>query len=166
MQLLDVVNEDGQVIHQATREECHKKGLRHLSVFIIILNSENKIYLQQRAQSKKIRPGKLTASACGHVHAGEDVKAAAMRELQEELGIAVSLKEIGQIQGPYDYDREIVTIYIGRYEGQITPNNTEIEKMVLLSVDQIGANLDDPELNFGETFKKAFLSLKEQIRVI
>jgi isopentenyl-diphosphate delta-isomerase len=166
MKLLDVITEDGQVVGQVSREECHVKGLRHLSVFVFILNAEGKVYLQQRAKTKIIRPEKLTASACGHVHAGESLVAAARRELEEELGICTTLEEIGCVHGPYDYDKEFVTVYVGQYQGQMNPNKDEIECLVLLTLDEIEANLVSPAMNFGETFKKVYPLLREYVTTL
>lgn len=162
-EMLGVVNEAGRVIGQASKGECHTRGLLHRSVFVCIFTSGSRLYLQRRANTKMVRPGKLTASACGHVRLGESTLSAANRELREELGIHTRLKRIGQILGPYNYDREIVTVYIGYWEGNLVPNLSEISTIEALLLTEIASSLEDPEMNFGETFKKVFRAFQTRL---
>ena len=64
---------------------------KEISVFI--LNDYDQILLQKRSGNKKNYPN-MWALCTGHVEKNEDVQDAAIRELKEELGIDVSIKEL------------------------------------------------------------------------
>ena len=60
---------------------------------VFILNDYGQILLQKRSRNKKNYPN-MWALCTGHVEKNEDVQDAAIRELNEELGIDVSIKEL------------------------------------------------------------------------
>lgn len=67
-ELFDIVDEDDQVIGQATRGEVHRnKKLIHRSVGVCVFNSKGELFLQKRSQTKDTDPGKWTISCSGHV---------------------------------------------------------------------------------------------------
>lgn len=72
------------------REEVHRDGDWHRAVNIFIVNSKNEILLQRRSPDKDSYPGMLDISCGGHLSAGDDIWMAAVRELEEELGLQVS----------------------------------------------------------------------------
>ena len=65
---------------------CHE-----ISVFV--LNNQGQVLLQKRSANKKYFPN-TWALCTGHVENGETPKEAALRELNEELGVSVSLEQI------------------------------------------------------------------------
>ena len=65
---------------------CHE-----ISVFV--LNNQGQVLLQKRSANKKYFPN-TWALCTGHVEKGETLKEAALRELNEELGVTVSLEQI------------------------------------------------------------------------
>jgi len=62
-------------------------------VHICIFNSEKKLLIQQRAFSKKSGAAMWDFSASGQVISGESSQQGAMRELKEELGLSLTIKE-------------------------------------------------------------------------
>jgi isopentenyldiphosphate isomerase len=97
-ELFDVVDTDDRVIGVARRAQVHARGLRHRAVHILVLNREDKVFLQKRSKAKDSHPGKWDSSASGHLDSGEAYAAAAIRELHEELGIGpVRVEEIGRL---------------------------------------------------------------------
>ena len=91
-EVFDVVNERDEVIGQAPRAEVHRRGLRHRAVHVLVFNAAGSVFLQKRSMTKDRQPGLWDSSASGHVDAGEDYDACAVRELREEIGL--ELKEV------------------------------------------------------------------------
>ena len=100
-EVFDVVDENDNVIRQATRGEVHRdKNLIHRSVGVIVFDKKGRVFLQQRSATKDTDPLKWTISASGHVNRkikNTDKKSkiyeeAAHRELVEELGVDLPLK--------------------------------------------------------------------------
>lgn len=84
----DIIDEQGRVIRQATRAECHTDPkLIHRTVHVLVIDARERIFLQKRSPDKDIQPGKWDTSVGGHLNAGETSDQAARRELEEELGV-------------------------------------------------------------------------------
>jgi len=85
---LDIVDEDGRVIGQATRSACHADpSLLHRAVHVFVFDPAGCIFLQRRSRTKLIQPGRWDTSVGGHVDRGESWEEAARREMAEELGL-------------------------------------------------------------------------------
>jgi len=100
-----------------------------LSAIYLIIKNEKKEILLQRRQGTKLWCGYLALPA-GHIDKGENAYDAVIREAKEELGIEISLDDIGdsfianrrnKTLKPY-YD---VYFEINNYEGTITINEPE-----------------------------------------
>lgn len=85
---LDIIDESGRIIGQATRAECHtNSSLAHRTVHVLVFNSRGELFLQKRSINKDIQPGKWDTSVGGHLNLGETFHQAVQREIKEELGI-------------------------------------------------------------------------------
>lgn len=87
-ELLDIVDENGQVIGQATRSECHHNPkLIHPVVHCWLFNPQGQILWQQRSLQKVLSPGRQDMSCGGHVLSNYSPDETITRELLEELGV-------------------------------------------------------------------------------
>lgn len=93
-EILEIVDENNNVIGQAPRLECYKKGLLHRAVNIFVFNSKGEVFLQKRSAKKFGYPLYWDLSCSEHVKPGESFIDAAKRGLQEELGINADLEEL------------------------------------------------------------------------
>lgn len=95
MELFDILDSEGQAIGQSkAREHVHASGDWHASVTIWVLNSRNEILLQKRAAEKDSFPDMWEISCSGHLSTGEGPETAALRELEEELGVTAQASEL------------------------------------------------------------------------
>lgn len=129
VEMLDIVDADNQVVGIAPRREVHRLGLRHRAVHMLVLDGGDRIYLQRRSPLKDVDPGLWDTSAAGHVDAGEDYLAAALRELYEELGLAdVELATLCDLPARVETGHEFVRVFIGRTEQEPRPDPREISE--------------------------------------
>ena len=91
-EIYNIVDENDQIIGQASRKHIHKNKLLHRSVHTLVFNSRKELFLQKRALCKDENPGLWDTSSAGHVDAGESYDACAHRELGEELNLKATLK--------------------------------------------------------------------------
>ena len=125
----DLVNERDEVVGRAARREVHVRGLRHRAIHVLVFDSAGRVYLQKRSRSKDVAPGVWDSSCSGHVDAGEDYDAAAVRELGEELGLRLSAAPPRwfRVEACAGTGQEFVWVYRWRHDGPLTPNPAEIE---------------------------------------
>ncbi len=94
MELIDIVDENGNFTGQIMdKEEAHDKNLLHNEVAVFIINDHKQVLLQKRSANKRFNPNKWALCA-GHVDTGESLENAALRELNEEVGINISINEL------------------------------------------------------------------------
>ena len=95
MEYFQILDENGNRIgKEKLRSEVHRDGDWHEAVDIWVRNKEGKILLQKRALEKESYPGLFEVSCSGHLSGDEDSRTAAVRELEEELGVKVDPQEL------------------------------------------------------------------------
>ncbi len=117
MEFVDVVDAHDNIVGSASREEVHKKELLHRGVSVLVFNPEGKVFIQKRSPKKDVFPGFWECSISGHVQKGETEKDAALRELDEELGIRVTgkkLTELGKAGFHVGAERMLATFFVLR----------------------------------------------------
>lgn len=139
-EIFDVVDDDDQVIGQATRAEVHARGLRHRAVHVLVVNRRGELLLQQRSRLKDVHPGVWDSSVAGHLDAGEDYLAAARREMVEEMGIEdAEPEEIGRIGPCPETGWEHVRVYLARWDGTPRYPCAEVEAVLWLGAGEVDA---------------------------
>lgn len=96
-ELFDVVDEQDQVLRQAPRSVVHAHHWLHRAAHIFVFNTRGELLIHRRSATKDECPNVCTSSASGHLAAGEDYATAAVRELEEELGLISPLEFLGII---------------------------------------------------------------------
>ncbi|MFD4030911.1 NUDIX hydrolase [Streptomyces sp. NPDC058637] len=87
-EILDIVDENDEVVGQATRGEATARGLRHRCTFIEARDAEGRIFVHRRTATKLVFPSHYDMFVGGVVGAGESYGDAALREAEEELGVS------------------------------------------------------------------------------
>lgn len=94
---LDVVDENGLPTGETVeRSVAHREGIPHRTAHLWLLRKHAgriQVLLQKRAQTKSF-PGFYDISSAGHIPAGQDYLASAVRELKEELGITAEESDL------------------------------------------------------------------------
>lgn len=150
----DIVDEEGRVKGKAPRSVCHSgPGMLHPVVHLHVIDSKNRIFLQKRAITKEILPGKWDTAVGGHLTSGETVENALKRETEEELGIA-DFK--AQLAAKYvwksDIESELVFMFVCKYDKTIVINKEEIDEGKFFKIKKIkemlGKGIITPNFEF------------------
>ena len=97
-EFLDILTSDGKSTGKTSlKSEAHQKGLYHATVHVWFYTDDHKILLQKRASVKKVFPNLWDVSVAGHVAAGEKIENAAIREVNEEIGLTISEADLTKI---------------------------------------------------------------------
>jgi len=103
-----LVDMDDNPIGSASKLDCHRgAGLRHRAFSVLIFDSDNRLLLQKRAGDKITFPGVWANSCCSHpldidgekeTDNATGVKNAAVRKMEQELGIPVGTIPVDNLQ--------------------------------------------------------------------
>lgn len=142
-EFFEVVDEHDRVIGLAPRRSCHgDPSLVHRVAHVLIFDGRDRLLLQKRSRSKDIQPGRWDTSVGGHLDPGEDYRAAAVREMEEELGISsLPLRYLYRSQIRNEIESENVATYLARYDGAIHFDRAEIDEVRFWSAAEIEAAL-------------------------
>lgn len=159
-----LVNESGETIGKASRQECHSGSkLLHPVVHLHIFNDAGDIFLQKRAMTKDIQPGKWDTSVGGHIDYGETVEEALKREVREELGITdFTPIYITSYVFESTIEKELVNTFRTVYSGEIHPDTTELDGGRFWTIEEVKAGLGKELFtpNFETEFMRIFLASK------
>jgi 16S rRNA (adenine1518-N6/adenine1519-N6)-dimethyltransferase len=153
-EIFDVVDANDQVTGQATRGEVHARQLLHRAIHVFVFNQRGDLLLQQRSMLKDAHPGVWDSSVAGHLDAGEDYQAAAVRELAEEMGIRAELppEEIARITPGEATGWEHVRLYRILHSGTVRFPAAEVEAAAWFPLDEIEAWLAARPQDFAAGF--------------
>jgi len=138
----DLVDETGRPIGRARRCECHgNPALIHPAVHVFVFGADGRLFLQRRAFSKDIQPGRWDTSVGGHLRPGETPEDGAQRELREELGVEAALRFSHWYLWRSDVETEYVWAYIAQHDGPFQMDPAEIAEGRFWSITEIAQAL-------------------------
>ena len=133
MEYIDIFDENNNSIGVVKeKQKAHEDGNFHRTAHIWIINDKDELLLQKRSASKKSHPNCWDISGAGHIKAGENVIAGALRELKEELGVETKEEDL----------QHIVTI-----KNTKNPKNMEFQYVYLLRCNK---KIEDYAFEDGE----------------
>ena len=137
MELVDKFDNKRQPLN-ISRERYEKiKGEYNQSVHVWFVNSQNKLLIQKRSDTKRVYPG-MWAITGGAVDSGELPITALYREITEELGIEVSPEEtelLLSITRTYDF----VDVYLVKKDidiADITMQPEEVQEVKWVTINE------------------------------
>lgn len=159
--LLVCVNGKDEITGYEEKERCHlRPTVLHRAFSIFIFNSKSEILIHRRSSLKKTWPGFRTNACCSHPRKGESLEAATQRRLHEELGFETPVVELFSFQYSAEYDseygeNEIDHVFVGTYDGPVTPDPEEIEEWGFIGVDELKREIDGHPEDFTPWFLTA-----------
>jgi isopentenyldiphosphate isomerase len=148
-EILDVVDERGRHMGAKRRADVHRDGDWHLAFHLWVVRADG-VLLQRRAATKSSWPGRLDASAAGHLLAGEAVRDG-LREAEEELGVAYAFDDLVPLgvhrvadeERPGAINRELQHVFAVRDERELDAwtgfDRVEVDGLVLVDHEHFAA---------------------------
>ena len=158
-ELVARVDDFDQVIEIVPRKLANEKGYSVRIAAVLVFNSKGEIVLQKVSQHKKKDAGKWSYSAAGHVDANEDYPTAALRELEEELGIKGEIEDYIGLSRTVDpvtkQKRSFHRAYKVIHDGPYIFDKTEAECIRSFSAEELVKMVR----NHPENFKQNLLDI-------
>lgn len=161
--MVPVVEENGLVIGQATRQSVHDGSkLMHPVIHLHIINREGCLYIQKRSMKKDLLPGRWDTAVGGHVDYGETLEEALYREASEELGFRdfnpIFLKSYIWESAR---EKELVSVFATVGNFTLKPDNDEVTEGRYWNMSEIESNL--ARGLFTPNFEQEFKSIKDTL---
>lgn len=113
-ELLDVIDEEGNVVDRQSRLAVHTVGLRHKEIHVWFFDGERNIYFQQSGPNKP-SANLFDATIGGHVVSGEDPILSALRETEEETGVILRAEDIVLLTSFSDFSKYSTTTRVNNF---------------------------------------------------
>lgn len=160
-ELIDILNDDLTVSKTCLKSDAHKHGYLHASIHVWFYTDSGEILIQKRSSTKIAFPNLWDVSVAGHISTGENEITAALREVEEEIGLVISkdaILKIGSYHETHQHrpdfiDNEIHLIYISKLYTPINElkiQKEELSAIKLISIDIFKKELENP--NFSKTY--------------
>jgi isopentenyl-diphosphate delta-isomerase len=137
-----LVDEEDREVGLAPKIPAHRQGLRHRAISVCVLDRQGRMLLQRRADDKYHSGGLWTNACCTHPRPGEPTAEAARRRLREELGVVCDLKFVLRTHyraevGNGLIEDEVVHLFLGAYDGPVTPDPVEVSGFEFVSQTEL-----------------------------
>lgn len=144
VEYLEITDERDRPLMVMPIAQARRQPLRHRVVLVMLHDAEGRVYLQKRAATKHLHPGRWDLSATGHVQAGESREDAALRELREELGITAGrLIRRAEIPATEATGYAHITLFAAGPVGEAPqPNPEEVADGMFVDADELDALLE------------------------
>jgi isopentenyl-diphosphate delta-isomerase len=148
MERVVLVDEAGRVLGTEEKLAAHRHGGRlHLAFSVFVVDGGGNTLLQRRSTRKHHFGGLWSNSCCSHPRPDEDVVAAGVRRLVEEMGLRVPLGDVGtflyRAEDPASglVEHELDHVLVGGHDGDPTPNPAEVDGWRWVSIDALAADV-------------------------
>ena len=160
-EMVPVVEENGLVIGQTTRQSAHSgTRLMHPVIHLHIINRDGCLYIQKRSMKKDLLPGCWDTAVGGHVDYGESLEEALYREASEELGFRdfnpLFLKSYVWESAR---EKELVNVFATVGNFSLKPDNDEVAEGRYWRMSDIESDLGKGL--FTPNFEQEFKSIKD-----
>jgi len=128
------VNDKNEVIGETTISEAFENNWSRRVTRIFISNEKGEFLLQKRSLESKIHPGVWDCSG-GHVDIGESYAEAGVREVFEELGVNLEVKEVS---APVFFDTTFYVVCRAQLDSstELTLKIDEVTEVKWVSTDE------------------------------
>lgn len=163
-EMLPLVDEEGNIIGKAKRGDCHFNPtgkLLHPVVHLHVFNKKGELFLQHRALTKKVQPGKWDTAVGGHISFGENLELSLKREAKEEIGLEdFSPRLFQKYIWETEVEKELVFMFVCETSENLKVNPDEVSEGKFWRLNEIRQNLGKGI--FTTNFEKEFLMLIEK----
>lgn len=164
-----LVNEADEQVGTMEKMEAHRSPHLHRAFSIFLFNRHGEMLLQRRAITKYHSGGLWTNTCCSHPFENEPVPEAAIRRLNEELGITATLEKAFHFtyQAEFEnglFEHEFDHVFVGQYDGKVFPNPHEVADYCYKSIREIKSDLLIAPASYTPWFKIALPFLENYLQ--
>jgi isopentenyl-diphosphate delta-isomerase len=140
-----LVDADDQPLGTSPKLAAHQRALKHRAVSVMVFDSADRLIIQRRHPAK-YHSGNLWANTCcTHPGPDEAIDDVARARLVEEMGIRCPVEPLlttsyrAEVSNNLIED-EVVHVFVGRYDGPVSPNKDEVSEWKAMSLPELVAD--------------------------
>jgi len=152
----------------ASKADAHMgEGRLHRAFSVFLFNKDGELLIQQRSAQKRLWPGFWSNTCCSHPRVGETLDVATRRRLDDELNLSAELEFVYRFvyqarYGEAGSEHELCHVFLGRFDGGVKFNTSEISGIRYLPVAAVADELDRVPESFTPWFKMEWQELLEK----
>jgi isopentenyl-diphosphate delta-isomerase len=164
--LLVLVDEADNALGVLDKAACHDgDGRLHRAFSVFVLDRNGRVLLQQRAHGKRLWPGYWSNSCCSHPRAGEALETAAVRRLEQELGLVCTLERVYAFTyraryGERGTEHEYCHVFLGRSDATPQVNRHEVAAWRWVAPEELERELEETPERFTPWFRLEWAELR------
>jgi len=108
---VDYYAENGAKIGTEEINIIHQRRLIHKSVHVLVINSQEEIYIRKHHYLKKHYVGRWSCSVGAHIYKGDEPTQKAKLELASSLGLHTAVELLGRKRLSDAYENEMIYIF-------------------------------------------------------
>ena len=165
---LILVDDGDNEIGFASKADCHDgEGALHRAFSVFLFNPQGELLLQRRAAGKRLWPGYWSNSCCSHPRRGETLIEATRRRLNDELNLDAELEFVYHFSyqavfGDAGAEHELCHVFLGRVDGAVDYNRSEIDAVRFVSTDELARGLEGDASVYTPWLKLEWQELNER----
>lgn len=146
-ELLTQVDEHNRVIGSINRKAAHETpGVYYRTIYVLVINDKGEVLIQRRSVTKDLYPNCWDLSVGGHVNFGKSYEETASRELEEELRLKNTEKDLtykGEVLVRLPMSGEFFHVYEYRLKSgeSVTASTEEVSKTDWMTMEAIKASM-------------------------
>ena len=159
-ELLAVVDDNDIEIGAQTRRQVHEQKLLHRAVHLLVYDRDKNLLIQKRSAKKDTYPLHWECVG-GHLGPGEKYADAAVRELDEELGLPPEgMERLRKLDASEKTGFEFVEIYRVTALAPPTPHPDEIAETDWVSIEVLRRQIAAGVRSFSPIFLNTLRSVR------
>jgi isopentenyl-diphosphate delta-isomerase len=154
-----LVDEADRPVGRMGKLEAHEVGALHRAFSVFLFDERGRWLLQQRDPSKYHSGGLWTNTCCSHPAPGESTVDAAAARLLDEMGVTAEIEPAFTFRYRAEFDNGLVEhefdhVFVGRFDGEPTPNPVEASDWRWVDTDSLFHELDEHPERFTYWFRE------------
>ena len=137
-ELVDVLDDSGNVVGVVTRREMRLRRLPHRCVYVLVFDSLGQLFIHHRTATKDLYPSQWDVCVGGVLATGESFDEAARREAGEELGVELDPQPLF----PFRYSDGVTIahamVYRAIHDGPFNLQPEEIVRGEFVALNEVG----------------------------
>ena len=136
-ELVDIIDDAGQVIGTATRRAMRQQRLPHRCVYVLVFNTHGDLFIHLRTATKDVFPSHWDVAVGGVLAAGESFDEGARREGAEELGVELEPQALFPFR--YADERSVVQamVYRAVHDGPFSLQAEEVVRGEFVPLEEV-----------------------------